>query len=226
MHMSEAVKYGETFAILNDDNEVIPCGEQKWAMWWYMQGGMRRSRIRRDYINGRLIETSFTARSRSLDGPHLFWLVSLSALPPAPDRPPRGLVATIAAQLMPIGTPRYSVLKDALRASPPFEWAAFFGTLEKALTIHAQIKNALRAKERLTEKMPDKTQELLLELQFWCSQQWGRQTQVAKVVGTTPQTVNDWLTGRKKMTGEQALRVQELIARKVRSGSDARRGKT
>jgi hypothetical protein len=112
---------------------------------------------------------------------------------------------------MPIGTPHYSVLEEALRASPPFEWAARFGTLKEALAIHAQIKNALRAKERLTKKIPDKTQELLLELQFWCSQQWGRQTQAAKVVGTTPQVVNDWLAGRKKMTGEQALRVQELL---------------
>jgi plasmid maintenance system antidote protein VapI len=51
----------------------------------------------------------------------------------------------------------------------------------------------------------------LAQLAYWCEQAWGRQTQVAKAVGVTPQTVNDWLNGRKKMTGEQALRVSAFI---------------
>jgi len=34
---------------------------------------------------------------------------------------------------------------------------------------------------------------------------------VAKAVGTTPQKVHDWLNGRKKMSGEQALRVAAFM---------------
>jgi DNA-binding transcriptional regulator YdaS (Cro superfamily) len=54
-------------------------------------------------------------------------------------------------------------------------------------------------------------QELLARLSFWCEQKWGRQSAVAKAIGTSPQIVNDWLAGRKSVTGEQALRVQEFL---------------
>jgi hypothetical protein len=55
------------------------------------------------------------------------------------------------------------------------------------------------------------SQSLLAELAYWCEQGWGRQTQLAKAVGATPQKVNDWLNGRKKMSGEQALRVAAFM---------------
>jgi hypothetical protein len=64
---------------------------------------------------------------------------------------------------------------------------------------------------RLSRKKPDKAEVLLAELSHWCAQKWGRQAYAAREVGTTAQMVNDWLSGRKKMTGEQALRVQELL---------------
>jgi len=53
-------------------------------------------------------------------------------------------------------------------------------------------------------------------LSHWCAEKWGRQAHAAREVGTTAQTVNDWLSGRKKMTGEQALRVQELLQKESR----------
>jgi hypothetical protein len=46
------------------------------------------------------------------------------------------------------------------------------------------------------------SQSLLAQLAHWCGQGWGRQSYVAKAVGTTPQKVNDWLNGRKKMSAE------------------------
>jgi DNA-binding transcriptional regulator YiaG len=51
----------------------------------------------------------------------------------------------------------------------------------------------------------------LAELSQWCEREWGRQAEVARRVGVSPQTVNDWLSGRKKMTGIQALNVLELV---------------
>jgi hypothetical protein len=177
--MSDSAKFGETFAILDQNNDVIPCGEQKWGTWWFMHGGERRSKFKCDFIDGRLIETCFTGRSRALDGPHLFWLVKFCALPPPPQRRPRSPVAMIVAYSMPIGTPHYQTLEEAFSASPPFVWSRLFGTLAEALACHAQIKKHLKAKERLSKKMPEKTQELLVELDYWCKQKWGRQAQVA-----------------------------------------------
>ena len=69
--------------------------------------------------------------------------------------------------------------------------------------------------------MPDRAQELLAQLSHWCDQKWGRQAYVARLVASSPQTVNDWLNGRKKMTGEQALRVQELLCKEQRRRSNA-----
>lgn len=47
-------------------------------------------------------------------------------------------------------------------------------------------------------------------------QSWGRQAHVARQVRPRLKTVNDWLNGRDKMTGEQALRVQELLQKENR----------
>ena len=52
---------------------------------------------------------------------------------------------------------------------------------------------------------------LLAGLGDWCAEKRGRQTEVARAIGATPQAVNDWLNGRKKLSGEQTLRVQEFL---------------
>jgi DNA-binding transcriptional regulator YdaS (Cro superfamily) len=56
--------------------------------------------------------------------------------------------------------------------------------------------------------------ELVAKLGAWCAEKRGRQTELARLTGATPQTVNDWLTGRKKMNCEQALRADAFM-RKV-----------
>jgi hypothetical protein len=208
--MSDSVKYGETLAILNPNNQVVLCGKKRWARWWYLRGGERLSRIKLDCVGNSLIETSFTGQSNALDGSLLFWLVRFSgSAEPSTKRRPGSLLAALDS---PLGR-RCEALEEALLASPPFRLERYFGTLEAALEFHALVKKRARAKERQSKKMPEKTQELLVELQYWCEQKWGRQTQVARAVGTTPQIVSDWLSGRKKMTGEQTLRVQELLQR-------------
>jgi transcriptional regulator with XRE-family HTH domain len=65
----------------------------------------------------------------------------------------------------------------------------------------------------MMRKEPEREQQLLAELGLWCERKWGRQAEVARRVGVSPQTVNDWLSGRKKMTGAQALSVLELVTK-------------
>jgi hypothetical protein len=91
-----------------------------------------------------------------------------------------------------------------------------FATREEMLEFHRKAAKQLRAEERLAGKKPELAQALLAELSVWCNAAHGRQSLVAKEVGTTPQTVNDWLNGRKQMTGEQALRIQALLKHRLR----------
>jgi hypothetical protein len=59
--------------------------------------------------------------------------------------------------------------------------------------------------------------ELVTKLGAWCAEKRGRQTELARLTGATRQAVNDWLNGRKKMNGEQALKADAFM-RKVRAG--------
>jgi hypothetical protein len=61
--------------------------------------------------------------------------------------------------------------------------------------------------------MSQRTAKLLERLKIWCAEERGRQAEAARFVQTTPQTVNDWLAGRKQLTGEQALALQAFLAK-------------
>jgi len=50
----------------------------------------------------------------------------------------------------------------------------------------------------------------------WRTPELGAPSSCSSPGEATPQTVNDWLNGRDKMTGEQALRVQELLQKENR----------
>jgi hypothetical protein len=157
-----------------------------------------------------LIETTFAGQSRALDGPRLFWLVRFSGStdPRAKIRNDGdGFPAALSSSL----ATRCETLEEAFKETPPFRFEKCFGTREEALEFHASLVKQARAKERLRQKMPEKFQEFLVELGYWCEQEWGRQAKLARAVGTSAQTVNDWLNGRKSMTGEQVLRVQDFL---------------
>ena len=61
--------------------------------------------------------------------------------------------------------------------------------------------------------MSERTQKLLDALKDWCGEKYGRQTEIGKVLGVSPQTINDWLATppRKQLMGEQALALQEFL---------------
>jgi hypothetical protein len=65
-------------------------------------------------------------------------------------------------------------------------------------------------------RMSELTKQLLDALKAWCDEKYGRQTEIAKILGVKPQTVNDWFGGRKQLMGEQALAIQEFLKKKRR----------
>jgi len=50
-----------------------------------------------------------------------------------------------------------------------------------------RLIQAVRKNERLHRKEPEKAQELLAELGDWCAEKQGRQSEVARAIGATPQ---------------------------------------
>jgi hypothetical protein len=80
--------------------------------------------------------------------------------------------------------------------------------------IHREAVKIIRDHQRAGR--PEQTQMLLAVLSDWCGEKWGRQTQAARTIGATPQAVNDWLNGRKKMSAEQALRLAEYLKKERR----------
>jgi hypothetical protein len=60
------------------------------------------------------------------------------------------------------------------------------------------------------------SQELLDELEAWCKERYGRKTNVAKLLGVTPQIVNDWFVKdvdkRSKPSWDTGLKIQQFLA--------------
>jgi len=198
-----------THAVLGPEREIVPCTYSRYNTWFCRRGGWRLSRIRTDLIAEWKLETQFAGRSPTLDGPHLWWLVRLS------NPPSKGGFLFLPRYW---GYRRCETLRETLGTLPPVVLEAYFLTLKLALNFYRLAQKEVRAKEKLVGTIREKAQELLAQLAFWCEQEWGRQSLVARTVGTSPQMVNDWINGRKKMAGEQALRVEELLKKQLRTG--------
>ena len=84
-----------------------------------------------------------------------------------------------------------------------------FSTREDALNHYHEAVRTIREHQRTGR--PEHAQMLLAALADWCSEQRGRQTQVARAIDASSQAVNDWLNARKKMTAEQALRIAAFL---------------
>jgi hypothetical protein len=215
--VSDSVRFGETFAILDDLGQVVCCGEDRYQTWMFFKNGEKKSVLRIDPVGLRVVETIFRGVSRALDGPHKFFQVSLTGYVPTKSRI---LAFPDSGKYLPIGTPRFEDLDQALAADPPFWWSALYTSKEEALKEHAQILKRLKAKARkaVSTARAKLYEEFLIRLAIWCKGERGRQTDLAKEVGTTPQRVNDWLALRKTMSAEQVLRVQVILGKKEKGG--------
>lgn len=60
-------------------------------------------------------------------------------------------------------------------------------------------------------KMATKTEKLIQELKEWCDGARGRQAEVARMLGTHRQTIQNWFAEEQQPTGEQALVVLEFL---------------
>jgi predicted transcriptional regulator len=60
------------------------------------------------------------------------------------------------------------------------------------------------------------SQQLLEKLETWCNQKYGRKTKVAKLLGVSPQVVNDWFVKdpnkRSMPTWDTGRNIEEFVA--------------
>ena len=66
--------------------------------------------------------------------------------------------------------------------------------------------------------MLSKTEELLAKIDA----EYGRRSELARVVGISPQIVTDWFAGRKTPTLEQGLAIQGFLKKQPRAKPRAR----
>ena len=198
-------EFGKTWAILDEEKNVVLCDWLRANKWRRKEGGEQRSLIKFNRIGSQEIETRFVGESMAVDGPHLFWQVHLRLRPVGYKK----------------GTLPFALAADLMKEESPLKQGiSRFGSCGEALKFHEESRQKMVqwTKER-RPSMPELAEELLAQLSRWCEQAWGRQARVAREVGTTAQNVNHWLNGRKKMTGEQALRVQKFLAKQGRAKS-------
>jgi hypothetical protein len=213
---SQGVEPGQRYAILKDDVPV-QCTARRWFNW-LIRGGYRQCLFKSEGIGEILIETGFVGQRRELDGPPLFWAVRISnprehTIGRNPALFPMSAFSRAFDKSSGADTPETKLIEMVCRTPPPFMVERCFQTLPSAYTFHKLAAKQLRARERMSGKKIEKDQELLVELGSWCEQKWGWQALVARAVGVSLQMVNDWLAGRKKMTGNQALNVLAFVVR-------------
>ena len=68
--------------------------------------------------------------------------------------------------------------------------------------------------------MPPRESELLIaELRAWADEKYGRRSELARMLGLSPQLVSDWFAGRKTPTLDTGLKLQRFLKRQRRSKS-------
>jgi hypothetical protein len=204
----------EIFAVLNGKGGVVLCSEQRWIKWYILRGGQKRSVLKRQLLGEYLIETRFYGEVQMVAGEEPnFWRVRLTK-PPDPAVVLNSFLGALNSTIQSKMSGKAETIDEILRHEGPVEHELSFDTREDALNHHQQLCTAVRRHERLKVGTgAEKAEALLAELGDWCAGKRGRQSELARAIGATPQAVNDWLQGRKRMTGEQALRVKEFVAR-------------
>jgi len=57
----------------------------------------------------------------------------------------------------------------------------------------------------------DQLAQLLDSLKTWCDDEYGRRSEIARALNVPPSAVTQWLNGRQKPTGAQALEIIEFL---------------
>jgi hypothetical protein len=200
-----------TYAKILKDGSVKICSAYSYWKWKEFGPGKRLSKLQYNATGNYSLAAGFNGESRSVDGPHLWWETVVvkyeSSAPARQKNSPDGFLDVFTATLR----KRCSTLRELFKSESEAVYSERLATPQEALATYQVALKSVRVHVIHSSVRPEPSQELLAQLAFWCEKGWGRQTALAKELGTTPQRVNDWLNGRKKMNADQALFVSEFL---------------
>jgi len=70
---------------------------------------------------------------------------------------------------------------------------------------------------------PKESTRLITELKDWADEKFGRRSELARMLGLSPQLVSDWFAGRKTPTLDVGLQLQAFLKKQRRAKSRATR---
>jgi hypothetical protein len=208
MPSRQSLKHLVHYAFINDQGQIVRCDWRLQRRWQESAEGKSRRIIEQCRIGNQRIEIRFHGRSETLEQePPRFWYVhlALSGRPKRGRAKPRGpedrafweLAASDPLARDP-AEPRG--LEDALRCCREGRRVLFSSgheSPELARQYYQEFVDAVKEGEKARRRLkrlgdPDELEELLAQVSGWCSEQRGRQTQIAKAIGTKPQTISQW----------------------------------
>jgi transcriptional regulator with XRE-family HTH domain len=63
---------------------------------------------------------------------------------------------------------------------------------------------------------PRESERLIAELKAWADEKYGRRSELARMLGLSPQLVSDWIAGRKMPTLDVGLQLQAFLKKQRR----------
>jgi hypothetical protein len=66
-------------------------------------------------------------------------------------------------------------------------------------------------KDGVVLKMHPKTKKLLSELKNWCDQEFGRRSEVARLLDVSPSLITEWFANTRMPSLDQGFKMQELL---------------
>jgi hypothetical protein len=138
--------------------------------WLHSGGGKRASKVRYDSAGNYSIETVFSGESYAMDGPHLWWRVTVAKhQTAAPSRPPAdsGLLGALGQDL----ANKCSSIEELLKSASGM-FTRSFAIVEEATKEHMSLLKRVRTEVRRNDKMrhPELSEILLSKLGYWCEQ--------------------------------------------------------
>jgi hypothetical protein len=64
---------------------------------------------------------------------------------------------------------------------------------------------------------PKESEALIFELKIWADEKYGRRSELARMLGLSPQLITDWFAGRKTPTLDTGLKLQAFIKKQRRA---------
>ena len=142
-----------TYAKLLKDGSIKACSHHGHFRWMHFGEGRRLSKLRYNQVGTYSVETRFSGKSHSPDGPHLFWSLEVTRYESSPShrsKDPSGGFLTALEDTM---TLKCATIQQLFDAEPRAIYSEHFATREEALAAHAQMLKAVRKQARRAKRL-------------------------------------------------------------------------